>query len=43
MELVEAALENEQTHELGLDIAEQIAERQDPTFTEIIAEHVAGD
>jgi energy-coupling factor transporter ATP-binding protein EcfA2 len=41
-ELVEAALENEQTHELGLDIAEQIAERQDPTFTEIIAEYVAG-
>ncbi|UPM45353.1 ATP-binding protein [Halocatena salina] len=38
--LVETALQNEQTHDLGLDIAERIAERQDPTFTEFITEHI---
>lgn len=41
--LVETALQNEQTYGLGLDIAERIAERQDPTFTEFITKHVTDD
>lgn len=40
-ELVETALQNKQTRRLGLDIAERIAERQEPAFADLITENIA--